>query len=231
MHIEPPNTRLVSYKDFAKHYLMIVLSILTALGLEAWIEHTQHAHAAATASAQIEAEIRSNLADVDLDAQRDAGQLQKLGAIRDAVIQDLKSHAPDDVVRQHILALTRRDFDLHLQFPTLRHEAWDVAVANQSASWIERARMQRYSAAYANERDSVDMMREDTAILMNGTGMVDTIADLATDEVQPRQFLHVISQMRAMLDQTTQNLRELRKQLAAALPPAPPGKTGTATHA
>ena len=231
MHIEPPNTRLVSYKDFAKHYLMIVLSILTALGLEAWIEHTQHAHAAATASAQIEAEIRSNLADVDLDAQRDAGQLQKLDAIRDAVIRDLKSHASDDAVRQHILALTKVDFDLHMQFPTLRHEAWDVAVANQSASWIERTRMQRYSAAYANERDSVDMMREDTAILMNGTGMVDTIADLATDEVQPRQFLHVISQMRAMLDQTTQNLRELRKQLAAALPPASPGKTETATHA
>ena len=231
MHIEPPHTRLASFKDFAKHYLMIVLSILTALGLEAWIEHTQHAHAAATASMQIEAEIRSNLAEVDTDAQRDARQLQKLNAIRDAVIHDLKSNAPDDAVRKHILALTSGGFDLQLQFPTLRHEAWDVAVANQSASWIDRARMQRYSAAYANARDSVTLMREDTAILMNGTGMVDTIADLDVGQVEPRQFLHVVSQMRAMIDQTAQNLRILQKQLDAALPTAPQRDAGSAGHA
>ncbi|WP_426662231.1 hypothetical protein [Rhodanobacter aciditrophus] len=221
MHLELPNTRLASFKDFTKHYLMIVLSILTALGLEAWIEHTQHAHAAATASMQIEAEIRSNLAEVDTDAQLDAAQLEKLDAIRSAVIQDLKSNTSDDAVRKHILALTSDGFDLKMQFPTLRHEAWDVAVANQSASWIDRARMQRYSAAYANARDSVTLMREDTAILMNGTGMVDTIADLDTGQVEPHQFLHVVSQMRAMIDQTTQNLRILKKQLEAALPATP----------
>ena len=231
MHIEPPTSRLASFRDFARHYLMIVLSILTALGLEAWIEHAHHAQAAATASMQIEAEISGNLAEVDADVQQDNRQLQKLDKIRDTVIQDLKAHAPDDVTRQHILALTGDDFDLHLHFPTLRHEAWDVAVANQSASWIERERMQRYSAAYANMRDSLDMMREDTAILMNGTGMVDTIADLSTGDVQPRQFLHVVSQMRAMIGQTTQNLRLLKKPLQAALPPASQSKPEAATHA
>ena len=230
MHIEPPNTRLASFKDFARHYLMIVLSILTALGLEAWIEHTHHAQAAATASAQIEAEIRQNLAEVDIDVQRDARQLQKLDKIRDTVIQDLKAHVPDDVAQQHILALTDQGFDLNLQFPTLRHEAWDVAVANQSASWIDRSRMQRYATAYANTRDSLNMMHEDTAILMNGTGMVDTVADLATHAVQPRQFLHVISQMRAMIDQTTQNLRVLEKQLEAALPPTEQGDVKATAH-
>ena len=230
MHLELPKARLESLRDFAKHYLMIVLSILTALGLEAWIEHAHHASAAATASIQIEAEIRANLAEVDADVQKDAKQLQKLDKIRDAVIQDLKTHVTDDVAQQHILALTKDGFDLNLKFPTLRHEAWDVAVANQSASWIERDRMQRYSAAYANARDSLNLMHEDTAILMNGTGMVDTVADLATGEVQPRQFLHVISQMRAMIGQTTQNLQVLEKQLEAALPPAEQGDARAAAH-
>lgn len=230
MHLELPKTRLDSFKDFAKHYLMIVLSILTALGLEAWIEHAHHVHAAATASARIEAEIHANLAEVREDAQRDAAQKQRLGKIREAVIQDLKTHTPDDVVRQHILALTHGGLDLKMQFPTLRHEAWDVAVASQSASWIDRDRMQRYSAAYANQRDSITMMHEDTAILMNGTGMVDTIADMATGEVQPRQFLHVISQMQAMIGQTTQNLQVLEKQLAAALPATDQSATTKAAH-
>ncbi|WP_426701947.1 hypothetical protein ACPPVV_02720 [Rhodanobacter sp. Col0626] len=220
MHFELPKLPMRGFKDFAKHYLMIVLSILTALGLEAWIEHAHHQSSAEVASAQIEAEIRANLAEVDADAKEDARQVQRLDEIREAVTRDLKSNMPENLASQHILAMTKSGFDLHLKFPTLRHEAWDVAVANQSASWIERARMQRYSAAYANARDSVTLMTEDTAILMNGTGMVDTIADMETGQVQPRQFLHVVSQMRAMVEQTTQNLQVLKKQLEAALPDA-----------
>ena len=47
MHIELPKIRLHSLREFATHYLMIVLSILTALGLEAWIERVHHERAAA----------------------------------------------------------------------------------------------------------------------------------------------------------------------------------------
>lgn len=218
MLFEFPKVRIDSLKDFAKHYLMIVLSILTALGLEAWIEHAHHQHAAATASAQIEMEIRANLTEAHTDLQQDVAQLKRLDTIRDAVTRDLKTHVPDDVIRQHILAQTRDHFDLGLTFPTLRHEAWDVVVANQSASWIDHDRMERYSAAYASQRDVITSMSENTALLMNGTGLVDTIADLQTDEAQPREFLHVISQMTAMLGQTVNSLRLLEKQLGAALP-------------
>lgn len=218
MFLEFPKVRLDSVKDFVKHYLMIVLSILTALGLEAWIEHAHHERAAATASAQIETEIRANLTEADADLQQDVAQLKRLDAIRDAVTQDLKAHVPDEVIEQHILAQTKDRFDLNLIFPTLPHEAWDVVVANQSASWIDHDRMQRYSAAYASQRNVATSMSENTALLMNGTGLVDTIADLRTDEAQPREFLHVISQMTAMLGQTVNSLRLLEKQLAAALP-------------
>jgi hypothetical protein len=218
MLFEFPKVRIDSLKDFAKHYLMIVLSILTALGLEAWIEHAHHQRAAATASAQIEMEIRANLTEAHTDLQQDVAQLKRLDTIRDAVTRDLKAHVPDDVIRQHILAQTRDHFDLGLTFPTLRHEAWDVVVANQSASWIDHDRMERYSAAYASQRDVITSMSENTALLMNGTGLVDTIADLQTDEAQPREFLHVISQMTAMLGQTVNSLRLLEKQLGAALP-------------
>jgi hypothetical protein len=218
MLFEFPKVRIDSLKDFAKHYLMIVLSILTALGLEAWIEHAHHQRAAATASAQIEMEIRANLTEAHTDLQQDVAQLKRLDTIRDAVTRDLKAHVPDDVIRQHILAQTRDHFDLGLTFPTLRHEAWDVVVANQSASWIDHDRMERYSAAYASQRDVITSMSENTALLMNSTGLVDTIADLQTDEAQPREFLHVISQMTAMLGQTVNSLRLLEKQLGAALP-------------
>ncbi|MBD8881417.1 hypothetical protein IHE49_13090 [Rhodanobacter sp. 7MK24] len=231
MHIEPQNTRLESSRDFAKHYLMIVLSILTALGLEAWIEHAHRAHAAAASSARIEAEIRTNLDLTEKSLQQDSAQLQRLATIRDAIAADLRAHTPDETIRQHILALTRDNFDLDLNFPQLRHEAWDVAVADQSASWIDHEHMQRYSVAYASQRESVSLLNEDTALIMNGSGMVNTIADLDTGEVQPRDFLHTISQMRALLGQTTQNLRHFEDTLKAALPPAGNGPVQQAGHA
>jgi uncharacterized coiled-coil protein SlyX len=231
MHIEPQNTRLESFRDFAKHYLMIVLSILTALGLEAWIEHTHHTHAAAASSARIEAEISTNLIQTEESLQKDSAQLKRLTAIRDAVSGDIKAHAPDETIRQHILALTRDNFDLNLNFPQLRHEAWDVAVADQSASWIDRERMQRYSVAYASQRDTLSMLNENTSLIMSGAGMVNTIADLGTGDVQPRDFLHTISQMRAMLDQTTQNLRLFEDRLKAALPPTSEESSAQTGHA
>jgi hypothetical protein len=218
MHLEVLKVRLHSLKDFAKHYLMIVLSILTALGLEAWIEHTHHKHAAEAASAQIEAEIRANLAECDSDLRKDTDQLARLKRIRDQVIQDLKAHVPDEVVAQRVLEQTRNGFDLGLVFPTLRHEAWDVMVANQSAGWIDHDRMQHYAGAYASQRDVITTISEDMAVLMNGTGLVDTVADLRTDTVHPREFLHVISQMTAMLEQAVNHLEILKKQLASALP-------------
>jgi hypothetical protein len=217
MHLELPKMRLHSLKDFSKHYLMIVLSILTALGLEAWIERTHHQHAAETASQRIEAEIRTNLGDTREALQRDTAQLKRLHDIREVVIADLKARTMDEGIKQHILALTKDHFDLGLRFPTLRHEAWDVSVANQSASWIEDERMRLYSAVYANQRDAVTAMTENTTILMNGSGLVNTIVDLQTNDVQPREFLHVISQMIAMQQQTVNTLGDLEKQLAGAL--------------
>jgi hypothetical protein len=217
MHIEPPQGRLQSLKDFLKHYLMIVLSILTALGLEAWIEHAHHAHAAELGSQQIEAEIRTNQASVQAILKQDAEQLKRLDKIRASVSQDLKSHLPDDVIKQHILAQTSDNFDLKMSFPTLRQEAWDVAVANQSASWIDSARMQRYSAAYASQRDTITTMAENTALLSSGAHLTDVIADLQTGEVQPREFLHTVSQMVALQQQTVNGLEELEKELDDAL--------------
>ena len=46
MHFEVPKVKMHSLREFLQHYLMIVLSILTALGLEQWIEGAHHRHAA-----------------------------------------------------------------------------------------------------------------------------------------------------------------------------------------
>lgn len=86
---------------------------------------------------------------------------------------------------------------------------------------------QRYAGAYASQRDVITTISGDMAVLMNGTGLVDTVADLRTDTVHPREFLHVISQMTAMLEQAVNQLQLLRNQLASALPTATGARTSS----
>jgi hypothetical protein len=219
MHLELPKTRLNSFKDFAKHYLMIVLSILTALGLEAWIEHAHHTHSAEAASVRIEAEIHSNLDAVDAALAQDELRAKRLAAIRDSLQQDFKAEVPEATIVQHIQAqVAAKNFNLNLKWPTLRHEAWDVAVADQSASWIDKARMHRYSAAYASLRDVSTNLNMNLALVMNGPRMIDMLTDLDSGDVRPREFLHVVSQMATMLAQAQQNLQSVQKYLRDALP-------------
>lgn len=219
MHLELPSAPLKSLKDFLKHYLMIVLSILTALGLEAWIEHAHHRHAAEVASAQIDTEIRTNLGEVHTALVEDTQRAASFAHIRDSLEQDLKANTPDATIVQHILAQTGNSgFNLNLRWPTLRQEAWDVAVANQSVSWMDKDRMYRYSAAYATQRETLSNLAANLTLVMNGPRMVDTATDLRSGNVQPREFLHVIAQMTVTLDQATLSLHILEQKLQSALP-------------
>ena len=78
--------------------------------------------------------------------------------------------------------------------------------------------MQRYSAVYANQRDVSTSLSANLALVMDGPRMIDALTDLDSGDVQPREFLHVVSQMATMLDQAQQNLRLLQRHLRDALP-------------
>ncbi|RUL76633.1 hypothetical protein [Dyella choica] len=195
---------------------MIVLSILTALGLEAWIERVHHQHAAEAASEQIDAEIRTNLAEVSEALAVDTHQVDSLTRIRNTLEQDLKSNVSNKDIQQHILSQVD-DFNLNLRWPTLRHEAWDVAVANQSASWIDSKRMYRYSAAYASQREADSKLTANLQLIINGPRMTDNMTDLRSGSVEPREFLHVVAQMEVVQHQAKSSLSQLQKRMQSAL--------------
>jgi hypothetical protein len=215
MHLELPKTPLQSLKDFLKHYLMIVLSILTALGLEAWIEHIHHKHAAEVASAQIEAEIRGNLEEVRKDLALDSHQEEVLSKMQDMLENDLKSNVPKAVMQQHIKDRAS-DFILDVRWPALRQEAWDMAVANQSASWIDEKRMYRFSAVYAEQRRS-DLSIASNIQLINGPEILDAVVDVHTGNVEPVEFLHMVVQIETMQHTARNALSRLQQKLQDAL--------------
>lgn len=224
MHLELPKVRLESLKDFLKHYLMIVLSILTALGLEAWIEHTHHRHAAATASAEIEAEIRGNLEQIEHIRAHDIERMHALEAVRDGLLHDIQAHDSDAVCLQHAQARMPDGLYLDYRWPVLRHEAWSVAVANQSAGWIDSAQLRRYSTVYALQDASATLMTADMSMVLDGPRMNDAVIDLQTGSLTARGLLHVVNQMAGTVNEAVHNLDSLDSRIRQAMGSAKPAQ-------
>ncbi|MFC5743090.1 hypothetical protein [Dyella tabacisoli] len=217
MHFEVPKTKLHSFKEFTKHYLMIVLSILTALGLEQWIERTHHDHAAAFAGQQIEAELRANLVSVQTSLQNNAEHLKPLQQMNETLTQDIKNGVSNITINQHIQA-AKDQFRLSLDWPTLASQAWDVAVANQSATWLNVADLRTYATAYAAQRDAAAWMTHDSTLFLNAPRMATLRTELNLGvNVEPVEFVAVLQQMIGTASQTQSHLQQMEAQLAHAL--------------
>ncbi|MBD8874164.1 hypothetical protein [Rhodanobacter sp. DHB23] len=217
MHIEPMESRLASFRDFAKHYLMIVLSILTALGLEAWIEHAHHARAAEEASQHIRTELLANLADIRKSIKTNDRLITPLQQLDATVSGDIRGNLPAATINQHIQT-QKNAFQLSINWPTFSSQSWDVAVANQSASWIDDARLRRYSQAYADLRETSNWVSHDGIALLDVPAMerLRTRIDFGAP-VDPLEFAGTVRQMLHTSMETQSHLQQLESHLVDAL--------------
>lgn len=212
MHVEVPKAK--KWKEFSSEYLMIVVSIVTALALEHAVTSYHHRHLAHEASQRIEAELRANAKDVDEVLKHNRDMQQRVEKLRVAFIEDLKSGTPEQVAIDRMLAKDKDALDLSVHSPTLRHEAWDVAVANQAASWIDATRLERYAALYAHMRDIGAIENGAGNKFFNGAEMVNVFADLQLGKAQARDLLRLLGQMVAAYGSADGNLISLQKDLA-----------------
>lgn len=217
MHFEVPKVRMHSLREFAQHYFMIVLSILTALGLEQWIERTHHRHAAEQASEQIEVELRSTLDSIHGALASNAQEIAPLRAMKEAISDDVRRGLPDAQINQHIREL-KNDFVLSVSWPSFATQSWDVAVANQSATWIDIDHLRNYATAYAAQRDASNWVTHDSTIALNGPRMVElrTRIGLGKD-VDPVEFLGILQQMINTSTETSKHLEQTAKPIERAL--------------
>lgn len=107
-----PKVRLESFKDFTKHYLMIVLSILTALGLEAWIGHAHHRQAAAQASRRMDDEWGEAIAAIEESAAINQKELTALPAFDAPAASDLGAGLDSAAIHRQIQD-RRADYQLN----------------------------------------------------------------------------------------------------------------------
>ncbi|HEV2620972.1 MAG TPA: hypothetical protein VGU65_02640 [Frateuria sp.] len=228
MHLELPKVRLESFKDFAKHYLMIVLSILTALGLEAWIEHAHHSHAAGEASRRMDEELAQVIDAIGRSTAINQNELVTLRSLDAMVTSALAAGVDGSEINRRIHARST-DYQLNANWPTLSTVAWDVAVADQSAGWIDAGALQRYSEAYTAERELGTWLQHDSTLVLDAPHLVDTLTSLQTGHpLDPYGFLLSLRQMEMMLASEISHLQSTARRIAPAVHVAGAAGAGSA---
>ena len=219
MHVEPPEGRLATLKDFAKHYAMIVVSILTALALEQALEAWHHREAAEQSAHEVEAELRDSLSQVKDAMQANAAREKALDAVATKLEAAILAGTPADRMRAEIIRPFTKDpaHGLGFAFPTLPREAWERAIANQSAAWIAPARLGKFSSAYTAEREIPPLAYQGMSMLMDGHSLIDAMVDAKLDRVDPVQYLKVLRHYESALGTVQSNLDELRKAIGDAV--------------
>src|SRR5471032_519796 len=216
MHFEVPKAKTL--KEFGGEYLMIVISIATALALEHGVQTLHHRHLAHEAAVKIDSEIHANVQELDAALNHNNDQLKKTLLAREQLLAGIKDKAADhtlitQLMQQHKLGIS-------MLTPSLRREAWEVAVASQAVSWMPQQQLERYSGIYASMRD-VHSISSSGSNFLNGAAMLNTFSDIQMGEGDPKAVYRTLTQMISAYSNTDGNLQELRDKLAKSANEAP----------
>lgn len=215
MHVEVPKPKFSSLREFAAEYLMIVISIGTALALEHAVQSWHHRHLAEEARQRMDVEIQQNTQQIIKDLEHNKTEMQALAKLHAGLLHDIKAKVPDAQAIAHLTSLTKGNLGFSLNSPTTSHDAWDVAVANQSASWLEPAELQRYSRTYALFRDMAAVTTMSVS-MFNGAQMMKTASDLQMGTAKPGEVLFTITSMQGSYAVVINELSRMSKELEAA---------------
>lgn len=228
MHIEPPSRAPTNFKELLVHYVMIVLGILTALGLEAGFEAIHHHRLANETVEQVEAELRANLADVRaaLAHNRDmkAAADKMYGEVADLVRND---QARPEALKAMLLQRLR----VSVATPGLRRDAWDTAVADQALMHMPHATLRRLAEAYTAQRDTQQVAQASLSIAGSLTRLTDAVVDAEVGRVDPVQLLKALQSYRVTLSATLGAQQDLQRALAQAVDESADGAAAGASAA
>ena len=214
MHFEVPKSKKL--KEFGGEYVMIVISILTALALEHAFQAIDHRQLAHEASEKIEAELRANAKEINDVLAHNEHDLAQVKRVRAELLQGIQDKVPDDALMARFKTDWKPGLVLSITLPSLRHEAWEAAVANQAVTWMKDEQLQRYVTAYADIRDVQALSTGGGTRFVDGPRMTDMMSDLETGTATPHEMLKALTQVRSAYASIDGNLQGVLKDLPKA---------------
>jgi peptidoglycan/xylan/chitin deacetylase (PgdA/CDA1 family) len=222
MHVEPPGHAPTNLKELGIHYLMIVVGILTALGLEAGIETLHHQRLARHTSEQVELELLANHAEARAAIEKNRQSLAHIEALyNDIKAMALSGHVTPDWLRE---ALEQRLRSMGIVVPGMRRDAWETAVADQALVHLPHEQLRRYSEVYTAQRDAQQAIWSSMQAAGPFSRLTDVMVEAELNRADAVETLKALSAYRLALRAVLSTEYSLEGQLAeslhvAALPP------------
>ena len=141
---------------------MIVISIVTALALERAVVAIHEAGAARDSRARIEAEIARDEAELAHCEQINAADVTAVNGLLKQLVAALHEGHVSQAALVPIFKPAYDHFDIAT--PSWQHDAWDTAIADQSASHMASTDLRRYAEIYTTARD----MEATAQLLLSG---------------------------------------------------------------
>jgi hypothetical protein len=207
--------RVASIKDYAIHYSLIVLGILTALGLEACIESRHHRVVADAATQSIDAELRENLKAVDDARKANVERSGQLKARREKIVAAINAGEPSTKVMADIVSLG--PIDVGVQIPTLQRDAWEAALISQAVAHMPATRAATFSGVYAAQRDIAQAWLQTQGSSGLAARVGNFVIDRQLNRGDPAEFAKVLMEAELLLGSMSGNIATLRQALADAV--------------
>jgi hypothetical protein len=190
---------------------MIVLSIITAMGFEQAARAYHNRELANASRDRIKAEITYNLRELKSVIDLNRANLKSLKTFYDEQVAGLNAakaeHRPSGPVSTNAPVF-------QVNTPSLRRDAWEASIADQSATFLSAADLQKFSEIYSGQKDLGQFMvtmlqgnwQSDAADLLVATSLGRLDA-----ETQVRIYARGI----VILNVLNQNLAQLEEKLAS----------------
>ena len=211
MHFEVPKAK--TFKEFASEYLMIVISILTALALEQGLEALHHRHLAHEAAETMNVELRENVKEITTALQYNEEKRLAIHRIRTQLLAGIRGKTSDAELMKRFEQEWSETVRLNMNRPGLRREAWETAVANQSVTWLPREALERYAAAYGALRDASNITFNGTMSFLDAPRMIDVFSDARMGVSNPQEIYRTATQIVSVYDNLDNNLKSLNALL------------------
>lgn len=211
MHVEVPKSH--SFKEFAGEYVMIVVSIITALALENGVHRYHQNHKAHEAARNIEAELVANLAELRSTIKQNQAQIVTTKKMKDILLTEIKAGTADKEAVRRAVQESGGTFGINMVTPSLQHEAWDVAVANQSLTTMPTERLKHYALQYALMRDTQQVLANRGTSFLDYTQVANTFSSFELGEIDARSVYRVLTQLNSTYDTTNRMLKGIEEQI------------------
>jgi hypothetical protein len=215
MHFEVPKAK--TFKEFGGEYLMIVISILTALALEHGVQTWHHRHLAHEAADKMNAELRSTIKDVSAALEHNEKKRQSLHQVRDQLLAGIRAKTSDAELMKRFNQEWAEMMRLDLDTPPMHREAWETAVANQAVTWLPREQLENYAAAYGAIRDTSTSTYSGALMFLDMPRLLDTFSRARMGTATPQEIYLLADRTATAYDNLDGNLKTLNKLLQAVV--------------